>query len=63
MCLIWNMILKGQLYLSSVWLGVDLRMAPNRRVLKRDWIACLKFVNHSRCNSEHDWGGGPICHQ
>ena len=23
---------------------------------KRDWITCLNFVNHSRSNSEHNWG-------
>ena len=23
---------------------------------KRDWLTCLNFVNHSRSNSEHNWG-------
>lgn len=27
-----------------------------RHVFKRDWIACLKYANHSRLKSQHDWG-------
>jgi len=27
-----------------------------RHVFKRDWIACLKYANHSRLNRQHDWG-------
>ena len=25
-------------------------------VFKRDWTTCSKFVNHSRLNSQHNWG-------
>ena len=26
-------------------------------MFERDWIACLKYDNHSRLKSQHNWGG------
>ena len=45
MCLLRLLIFNGQLYLSGVGLGVNLRMDIERHVLKRDWTMCSRFVN------------------
>lgn len=43
-----------------MWLVVTPRMETYKNVFKRDWIPCSKYDNHSRPNSQHDGGGGPI---
>ena len=49
---------NAQLYLSCVWLSLDLRheRTPERLVFRIDWIMCSKFVNQSRLNSQLNWG-------
>lgn len=42
------------LYLIGLWLHVNLKNGHKR--LQRDWTTCLKFVNHSRCKSQHYLG-------
>lgn len=41
-----------QLYLSGVWLYVDLRTYA-KNVVQKDWTTCLRFVYHSRLNCHH----------
>jgi hypothetical protein len=51
------LILNEHLYLSGVWLGVDLSTdTRGHHVCKRDWTTCSKFVNLSKLNSQHNWG-------
>ena len=58
MCLFRIVILNGNYILVVYgWMWI-LKWSPKGRVLKRDWTACLEFVNHSRCNNEHDLRGG-----
>ena len=50
---------NGHLYLSGVWLVVDLRTSSKKAsCVTRDWTTCSEFVNHSRLNRLHHWGGG-----
>ena len=49
--------LRRTSYLSGMWLGLDLSMGTESCVLKGVWTMCIKFVNYSRCNSQHNWGG------
>ena len=44
---------NGHLYLSGVWLVVDLRMSSKKA---QNLTTCSEFVNHSRLNSLHHWG-------
>lgn len=30
----------------------------HHHVLDRDWTMCSRFINHFRCNIQHNWGGG-----
>ena len=57
MCSIWCLVLNKHLYLSGVWLGVNLRLyTKNRHVSnmwQEDWITWSEFANHSRFNDEH----------
>ena len=50
------LILISHLCLSYMWFGVAQGHVPKRQVFKRDWIVCSKYDNHSRLNSQHDWG-------
>ena len=43
----------GHLYLSGVWLGVDLRMDTTKEI----GVSAQNMLNHSRLNSQHNWGG------
>lgn len=50
---------------SAHWVACGLmwlqEQIPKRhRVFKRDWTAFSKYCNHSKLNSQHKWGGGPI---
>ena len=40
---------------SLVWLQEHISQT---HVLERDWTACLKYDNHSRLDSQHNWGKG-----
>ena len=43
--------------MSGVWSSVDVRNVTKKtRVLKKDWTTSSKYLNHSRFNSQHDWG-------
>ena len=56
MCLLWLLLLIKHLYSSDMWLG----MAPITDT-KKTWVLkrldyMLKIYNHSRFNSQHNWG-------
>ena len=53
------MLLKRRTYIWLVWLRVDVRTPERHDVFNRDWDTCSNFVNHSRINSQHNWGGLP----
>ena len=48
----------GHLYLSGMWVGVDLRIGIKKGLFKRDWTTCSKYASRSRPNSQ--LGGGAI---
>ena len=35
---------------------------PKGHVFRRDQVPCSKYNNHSRCKSQHNWGGGLYDH-
>ena len=39
------------------WNMVRCKHTPKRDIFKRDWIACSKYANHPRLNSQHDRRG------
>ena len=47
--IIWTPIFH--LYLSGLWLGVDVRISKRHHVLKRDWTTCSEYDNYLRFNS------------
>ena len=55
--LIWILFLIRHLYLNDMWLGVAPKYGCHKDVFRRDWTMCLKYVNHSRLNSQHNWRG------
>jgi len=56
MCQIQILNFSGHLYLSSVWLGVDVRMDAKKTCVYERLCYMLRTVNHSRLNSRHIWG-------
>lgn len=46
----------GVLNCSGEWLGVDLSMDTTRTSLKKYLDHMRIFINHFRCNSQHNWG-------
>ena len=50
-------IFNEHLNLSGVWLGVDLRTETKKIHVSKRLGPCLKYVNHSRLNSQHNQGG------
>jgi hypothetical protein len=54
-CLCRLLMLIGHLYLSDMRLCVASRM-DTKNVFKRDWTTCLEHDDHSRLNSQHNWG-------
>ena len=53
----WLLFLVRHLYLSGVWLGVDVRKNDQKDVFKWDWTTSSKYFNHFRLNSQHNWEG------
>ena len=60
MCLNWTQQEYGHLYLSGMWVGVDLRIGIKKGLFKRDWTTCSKYASRSRPNSQ--LGGGLYDH-
>ena len=56
MCLNQTQQQSGHLYLSGMWLGVDLRTSTKKMCLKEIGLRAQKNANHSRFNSQHDYG-------
>jgi hypothetical protein len=56
MGLIWLLILDIHMYLSGVWLGMDLRMVTKKTFVFtiRIWTTCSKFVTHSKFSSQRN---------
>jgi hypothetical protein len=40
--------------------GVDLRLNIKKHAFKRDWTMCSNYVNYSRLNGNHEFGGGDL---
>lgn len=46
-----------------MWFGVPARMettttkTKKKRVLTRDWMLCPKYDDHSRVETQHNYGG------
>lgn len=51
-----NLLKVGVPNCGGEWLGVDLSMDNRRTCLREDLEFMFKFINHSRCNSQQNWG-------
>lgn len=47
-----------------MWLGMDLKLDNTKEFcsLKKPHWTCPKYVDHSKLNSQQDWGGGLYDH-
>ena len=54
----WNTSIIRCLYLSGMWLGVDLEVDTTIHVFERDRTMCPKYVKRSRFIGQHDLGRG-----
>ena len=49
-------LLKRTPIFEGLMVGCRCKNGHQKDVLKRDWMTCSKLINHSRRNSEHNWG-------
>lgn len=54
MYLIWCLIRNGRLFLSGVYLDVDLRIGTKKTCLEKSLEYVLKIYYNSSCNSQHE---------
>ena len=50
-----NLTIIWALYVSGMWLGLDMRIGTKKTCVQRRLTTCSKYVNHCRLNAQHDW--------